>query len=190
MKYSVILILLTATLCPPSSTGGPYKLLAGSVAKRTLGGSIKAWAKTHSGVIASKSLTSLIGTLGLVGSIEAVCIARESAASPDDQAALDSLLSSLVAVKDSFRGKSKNPANLDGVWVSIGGLVLFSVSMLIVITVIKCCKKDNDQCDRDNAITQESPDQGKMCEPVNVSTQCEPTKAESEAIVNIETSSV
>ena len=188
MKYSVLLILMTATLCPPSSNGGPYKLLAGSVAKRTLGGSIKAWAKTHSGVIASKSLTSLIGTLGLVGSIEAVRIARESAASPDDQAALDSLLSSLVAVKDSFRGKSKNPANLDGVWVSIGGLVLFSVSMLIVITVRKCCKKDNAQCD--NAITHESPDQGKMCEPVNVSTQSEPTRAESEAIVNIETSSV
>ena len=188
MKYSVILILLTATLCPPSSTGGPYKLLAGSVAKRTLGGSIKAWAKTHSGLIASKSITSLIGTLGLVGSIEAVCIARESAASPDDQAALDSLLSSLVAVKDSFRGKSKNPANLDGVWVSIGGLVLFSVSMLIVITVRKCCKKDNTQCD--NAITHESPDQGKMSESVNVSTQSEPTRAESEAIVNIETSSM
>ena len=92
-------------------------------------------------------------------------------------------------MKDSFQGKgqgSRNPANLDGLWVSMGGLAVFSVSMLIVISVMKCCKKDHAQCDRD----QETPDQGKMCEPVNVSSQCEPIKAESEAIVNIESSSV
>ena len=122
--------------------------------------------------------------------MEAVRIAREAAASPTDQAALDSLLSSLASVKDSFQGKSRNPANLDGLWVSMGGLAVFSVSMLIVISVMKCCKKDHAQCDRDNANTQETPDQGKMCEPVNVSSQCEPIKAESEAIVNIESSSV
>ena len=183
MKYSVILILLTATLCPPSSTGGPYKLLAGSVAKRTLGGSIKAWARTHSGVIASKTLTSLIGTLGLLGSIEIVNIARDSASSPDDQAALDSLLSSLVAMKDS-RGKARNSANLDGVYVSIGGVVLFSVSMIIVVTVNKCCKKNITQSD--NATTQESPDQGKVSESIKVISLSEPTKVEADEIVNIE----
>ena len=97
-------------------------------------------------------------------------------------------------MKDSFQGKgqgSRNPANLDGLWVSMGGLAVFTVSMIIVISVMKCCKKDHAQCDRDNAsANQETPDQGKMCEPVNVSSQCEPIKAESEAIVNIESSSV
>ena len=182
MKYSVLIFLLTSTLCPPSSTN--YKLLASSAAKRSIGHSISAWARKHSGIIASKSITSLIGTLGLVGAMEAVRIAREAATSPADQAELDALLSSLSSVKDSFQG-SRNPANLDGLWVSMGGLAVFTVSMIIVISVMKCCKKDQAQCDRDSAsANQETPDQGKMC------TQCEPVKAESEAIVNIESSSV
>ena len=151
MKYSVLIFLLTSTLCPPSSTN--YKLLASSAAKRSIGQSISAWARKHSGIIASKSITSLIGTLGLVGAMEVVRIAREAAASPADQAELDALLSSLSSVKDSFQG-SRNPANLDGLWVSMGGLAVFSVSMLIVISVMKCCKKDHAQCDRD----QETPD--------------------------------
>ena len=184
MKYSVLIFLLTSTLCPPSSTN--YKLLASSAAKRSIGQSISAWARKHSGIIASKSITSLIGTLGLVGAMEAVRIAREAATSLADQAELDALLSSLSSVKDSYHG-SRNPANLDGLWVSLGGLSVFTVSMIIVISVMKCCgcKKGQAQCDRDSAsANQETPDQGKMC------TQCEPVKAESEAIVNIESSSV
>ena len=153
------------------------------MAKKTLGGSLKSWAHTHSGVIASKSLSSLLGTLGLLGSIEIVNIARNAASSPDDQQALDSLLSSLVAMKDS-RAKARNSVNLDGVYVSIGGVVLFSISMIIVVTVNKCCKKNITQSD--NTTTQESPDQGKMSESIKVISLSDPTKVEADEIVNIE----
>ena len=182
MKLALFLI-LTAILC--LSNGGPYKLLTGSMAKKTLGSSLRSWAHTHSGVIASKTLSSLLGTLGLLGSIEIVNIARNAASDPDDQQALDSLLSSLIAMKDS-RAKARNSLNLDGVYVSIGGVVLFSIAMTIMVTVNKCCKKNITQSDTTS--TQISPDQGIMSESesIKVISHSDPTKVEGDEIVNIE----
>ena len=98
MKLALFII-LTASLCPLLSNGGPYKLITGSLAKKTMGSNLRSWARSHAGIIASKSLASLLGTVGLLGSIELVNIARNSASDPDDQQALDSLLASLMKMK-------------------------------------------------------------------------------------------
>ena len=178
MKLALFLI-VTASLCPIN--GGPYKLLTGSLAKKTMGSSLRSWAHTHAGIIASKSLSSLLGTLGLLGSIEIVNIARNAASDPDDQQALDSLLASLIKMKES-RAKARNSLNLDGVYVSIGGVVLFVTAVSIMVTVNRCCKKSTSQSDTTS--TQTSP-QGIVSESESKVISV-PTKVEGDEIVNIE----
>ena len=156
-----------------------------------MGSNLRSWARSHAGIIASKSLVSLLGTAGLLGSIELVSIARNSASDPDDQQALDALLVSLTKMKES-RAK-RNALNLDGIYVASGGVVLFVTAVSIMYTVKRCFKKSSDLSDTTS--TQTSP-QGVVSESqskvISLCDQSEskviivPTEVEGDEIVNID----
>ena len=189
MKIALFFI-LTASLCPLLSNGGPYKLITGSLAKKTMGSNLRSWARSHAGIIASKSLVSLLGTAGLLGSIELVSIARNSASDPDDQQALDALLVSLTKMKES-RAK-RNALNLDGIYVASGGVVLFVTAVSIMYTVKRCFKKRSDLSDTTSQTSPQgvvSESQSKvisLCDQSESKVIIVPTEVEGDEIVNID----
>ena len=108
--------------------------------------SLRAWAKSNVGLVARKSLVSLLGTAGLWGSIELVSIARNSATDSGDQQALDALLVSLNKMREA-RSK-KNSLEWDVAYVAAGGIGLFvaAVSIMYCESIKKCLngKKSSD----------------------------------------------
>ena len=131
----IISILLVTT------HGGPYSLL--------LKPSLRAWASSNVGLVARKSLVSLLGTAGLWGSIELVSIARNSATSSEDQQSLDSLLVALNKMRDA-RAK-KNSLSWDAAYVASGGLGLFATAVAIVFSIKKCLNGKNEKNSSDIA---------------------------------------
>ena len=103
--------------------------------------SLRAWASTNVGLVARKSLASLLGTAGLWGSIELVSIARNSATSSGDQQALDSLLDALTKMRDA-RAR-KNSLSWDAAYVAAGGIGLFATAVSIVFSIRKCLNGKN-----------------------------------------------
>ena len=101
--------------------------------------SLRAWAKSHVGIIARKSLVSLLGTAGLLGSIELVSIARNSASDPGDQQALDALLVSLTKMREA-RAKRND---WDGAYVAAGGMGLFVAAVSVLYSVKRCLNRKN-----------------------------------------------
>ena len=103
--------------------------------------SLRAWATSNVGLVARKSLTSLLGTAGLWGSIELVSLARNSATSSGDQQALDSLLDALTKMREA-RAK-KNSLSWDAAYVVAGGIGLFATAVSIVFSIKKCLNGKN-----------------------------------------------
>ena len=106
--------------------------------------SLRAWAKSNVGLVARKSLVSLLGTAGLWGSIELVSIARNSATDSGDQQALDALLVSLTKMREA-RAK-KNSRDWEVAYVAAGGIGLFVAAVSIMYSIKKCLngKKSSD----------------------------------------------
>ena len=106
--------------------------------------SLRAWAKSNVGLVARKSLVSLLGTAGLWGSIELVSIARNSATDSGDQQALDALLVSLTKMREA-RAK-KNSLDWEVAYVAAGGIGLFVAAVSIMYSIKKCLngKKSSD----------------------------------------------
>ena len=103
--------------------------------------SLRAWASSNVGLVARKSLTSLLGTAGLWGSIELVSIARNSATSSGDQQALDTLLDALTKMREA-RAK-KNSLSWDVAYVAAGGIGLFAAAVSIMFSIKKCLNGKN-----------------------------------------------
>ena len=130
MKVAILCILSVFLV---TTHGGPYTLL--------LKPSLRAWATSNVGLVARKSLTSLLGTAGLWGSIELVSLARNSATSSEDQQSLDSLLDALNKMRDA-RAK-KNSLSWDAAYVASGGIGLFATAVAIVFSIKKCLNGKN-----------------------------------------------
>ena len=142
MKTAIFFFLLISPVFIPA-TANYAKLLSKTAAKKSVSQSLASWARKNSGNIASRSITSLISTLGLIGALEAVRLARESA-SPSEQSSLDDLLTSLTSMSDTT---NFNPAEYDGIWVALGGLCISAIVMILVAVILRCGKCKKTQCD-------------------------------------------
>ena len=131
----VIYLLLSPVIIP--ATGKYTKLISKTAVKKTVSQSLASWARANHGQIATRSITSLISTLGLIGALEAVRIARE-AATPTEQSTLDEMLNSLLAMSDT---PNYTLADYDGIFVALGGLIIIIIVSVILVRCGKCCKK-------------------------------------------------
>ena len=138
MKTVVFFFLLISPVFIPA-TAKYAKLLSKTAAKKSVSQSLASWARKNSGSIASRSITSLISTLGLIGALEAVRLARESA-TPSEQSSLDDMLTSLISMSDT---PNYNLAEYDGIFVALGGLCISTIIIIIVAVILRCgkCKK-------------------------------------------------
>ena len=141
MKTAVFFYLLLTPVFIPA-TGKYTKLISKTAAKKSVSQSLASWARKNSGHIASRSITSLISTLGLIGALEAVRLARE-AATPTEQSSLDDMLTSLISMSDT---PNYNLAEYDGIFVALGGLCISTIIMILVAVILRCGKCKKTQC--------------------------------------------
>ena len=136
MKTMLVIYLLLSPVIVPS-LGKYTKLISKTAAKKTTSQRLASWARANRGQIATKSISALISTLGLVGTLEVVRIARE-AATPSETSALDEMLTSLLAMSAT---PNTTLADYDGIFVALGGLIIFIIVSVILMRCGKCCKK-------------------------------------------------
>ena len=96
MKIQFILFLLCSSALLPIWRGYGKLLGAAHRSRVKQGSSLGRWARVNKGPIAAKALTAMISTLGLVGTVELLCVAKEGA-SPSDASSIDSMIASLLA---------------------------------------------------------------------------------------------
>ena len=148
MKTLLFLYLLCSSSIFP--TLGRYsKLISRTHAKKSSSSAIAGWARGNRGTIATKSLTALISSLGLVGTVELVHIAKESA-TPSKAGALDEMLNSLLAMSSS---PTTSLSAYDVTYIACGALTIFAlVTFCMRRCVRKYCKKANDDTKEENTL--------------------------------------
>ena len=122
------------------------KLLTRSHAKKST--SIAGWARAHSGQVAAKSLTAMLSTLGLVGTVKLLRIAKESA-STDEANTIDEMIASLLADDAS----TSSLRSYDYPYIAGGSLAIFAfVSYIIRRCIRRCRKSDNEETKENHEI--------------------------------------
>ena len=145
MKIQFILFLLCSSALLPIWRGYGKLLGAAHRSRVKQGSSLGRWARVNKGPIAAKALTAMISTLGLVGTVELLCVAKEGA-SPSDASSIDSMIASLLADDNAPKTSSS--------WMTteypyIGGCTI-AFFTLFSCTIRRCfrrfclCKKDDD----------------------------------------------
>ena len=148
MKTTLVIYLLLSPVIIPA-TGKYTKLISKTAAKKSTSQSMASSAWANRGQIATRSITSLISTLGLIGALEAVRIARE-AATPSETSTLDEMLNSLLAMSAT---PNSTLADYDGIFVALGGLIIFIIVSVILMRCGKCCKKpESDMKEEINSV--------------------------------------